>query len=100
MRDLFYSLFGIFGFLGLYFVLSSIFGSYHLGSLHPALSKLVLILGSIAGIRLLYWAYELGELQQRFGAACGAVLAAVVTFQLIQVAAMLGFEVFKKLAKA
>jgi hypothetical protein len=100
MRDLFYSLFGVFGFLGLYFVLSSLFGSFHLGGLHPALSKLALIAGSAAGIRLLYWAYELGELQQRFGAACGVVLAAVVSFQLIQVVALVGFEVVKKLTRA
>ena len=55
--------YGAFGLLGVYFVLSSLFG-YE----------------AVVGGTVLYWAYQLGEQQARWGAGVGAVVLAVVAF--------------------
>ncbi len=59
MRILFYLLFGAFGMLGMYFVLSSLFGYGSVGA------KVFLLGGAAVGGAVLYWAYQLGEQQAR-----------------------------------
>ena len=81
MRSLFYFLYGAFGLLGVSFVLSSLFGYGLVGA------KLFLLGGAMVGGAVLYWAYQLGEQQARWGAGAGAVGLAVVAFQLTQVVA-------------
>lgn len=89
MKIVFYSLYGTFGLLGLYFVASSLFGHFSLGKVSQPAAKSALILAGAAGAALLYWAYQLGELQSRPLAGSGAVLLAFLAFQAILVIARL-----------
>jgi hypothetical protein len=92
MRIVFYCMFGVIGLLGVYFVSSSLYGYYQY--------KIALIAGAIVAAKFLHMAYEVGELQQRWAAGCGLVLAALVSFQAIQVVEMVGVEFLKKLSKS
>ena len=91
LKVLFYVLFGWIGLLGLYFVLTSLFGHFSLWNAHPLAARLVLVVAAALAARILYWAYELGELQGRLGAGIGVVLLAVVAFQLVMMAGALVF---------
>lgn len=82
MKILFYILYGFFALLGLYFVISSFTGHFTLGRGSQGASKVVLLIGALTGGATLYWAYQLGEVQGRGLAGVGAVLLAVVAFQL------------------
>ncbi len=90
MKVNFYCMFGVFGMLGLYFVVSSLFGRYSLGSAPVLVAKLCLVIGAAVGAGLLYWAYQVGEVEGRFGAGTGIVMLAVTSFQLVQVLGMMG----------
>ena len=83
MKILYYILFGLFGLLGAYFVLSSLIGRFNLWDANPLYAKMVLFIAAIVAARLLYWAYQLGEQQSRWGAGAGVILLAVVVFQAI-----------------
>ncbi|HEY3440125.1 MAG TPA: hypothetical protein VGK29_05215 [Paludibaculum sp.] len=83
MKILFYILYGFFGLLGAYFVLSSLAGRMSLGDASQLSAKAVLVIAAFAGGGALYWAYQLGELQGRWLPGIGAVLLAVVAFQLV-----------------
>jgi len=93
MRIAYYVLFGAFGLLGAWFVVSSLFGSFSLGTTPPAFARVSWLLGAVASIALLYWAYLLGETQQRWGAGIGAIVLAVLAFQAVQVLALVGWSV-------
>lgn len=81
MKTLYYILFGFFGLLGVYFVLTSLFGRFNLWDANPLHAKIVLVVAAAVAARLLYWAYQLGEQQGRWGAGVGVVLLAVIVFQ-------------------
>lgn len=83
MKILYYTLFGVFGLLGAYFVLSSLLGRFNLWDANPLHAKIVLVIATAVAARLLYWAYRLGEEEGRWGAGTGAILLAVVVFQAI-----------------
>ena len=85
MKVLFYILYGFFALLGAYFVVTSIAGRFSLGGASQSSAKAVLAAAAIAGGGILYWAYQLGELQGRWLPAIGVVLLAVVAFQLVVV---------------
>lgn len=85
MKLLFYILYGFFGLMGVYFVLSSLAGRFSLGGASQISAKAVLVIAALAGGAILYWAYQLGELQGRWLPAIGVVLLAVVAFQLVVV---------------
>ena len=102
MKILYYILFGVFGLLGVWFVLSSLFGRFSLWDANPLHAKVVLVLAALVALRLLFGAYQLGEIQNRWGAGVGAVLLAVVVFQAVVFAGALvlsgkGLAFFKKL---
>ena len=86
MKVLYYIVFGIFGLLGVYFVLSSLFGHFSLWNAHPLLARLVLLVAAAAALFLFYRAYQLGELQGRWGAGLGMVVLGVVVFQAVMLA--------------
>lgn len=83
MKILYYILFGFFGLLGAYFVLTSLLGRFNLWDANPLQAKIVLLIAAAVAARLLYWAYQLGEQQSRWGAGISVVLLAVVVFQAI-----------------
>lgn len=83
MKILYYILFGIFGLLGVYFVLTSLFGRFNLWDANPLHAKIVLVVAAAVAVRLLYWAYQSGEQQGRWGAGVGVILLAVIAFQAI-----------------
>lgn len=83
MKVVYYTLFGFFGLLGAYFVLTSLFGRFNLWDANPVHAKVVLLIAAAVAARLLYQAYLLGEQQGRWGAGLGVVLLAVVVFQAI-----------------
>jgi len=85
VKILFYILYGFFGLLGAYFVLSSLAGRFSLGAASQLSAKAVLLVAALAGGGMLYWAYQLGELQGRWLPAIGMVLLAVAAFQLVVV---------------
>jgi hypothetical protein len=97
MRVLFYFLYGAFGMLGGYFVLSSLLGRYVLAGAPALVAKLVLVAGAALGCTLLYWAYHLGEIQGRWGAGAGAVLLAVLGFQVVQLLGAVAWGVVTRL---
>jgi putative effector of murein hydrolase len=80
-KILYYVLFGFIGLLGVYYVGSSLFGRFSLWSASPFVARLILIVAAIAAARILYWAYQLGETQQRWLAGAGAVILALLAFQ-------------------
>ena len=86
MKIVFYILYGFFGLLGAYFVLSSLAGRITLGNAGQLSAKSVLLVAATAGGGLLYWAYLLGEVQGRWLPGAGAVVLAVVAFSLVMVA--------------
>jgi hypothetical protein len=88
MKIPFYILYGLFGLLGVWFVASSLVGHYVIDTLPQAVAKSLLLAGAASGGLLLYRAYQVGEVSGRYGAGTGWVLAAVVSFQLIQVLGM------------
>lgn len=96
MRVAFYVLYGFFGLLGAYFVLTSLLGRYSLAGAPPVVARLVLLAGALAGGALLHWAYRLGEVQGRWGAGAGAVLLAVVAFQAVQLLGAVGWSVARR----
>lgn len=83
VKILYYVLYGGFGLLGSYFVLTSLLGRLTFGSASQPAAKCVLLVAAAAGGGLLYWAYALGEQQGRWGAGVGAVALAVVAFSVI-----------------
>ena len=91
MKIAFYILYGFFGILGLYFVLSSLLGRTSLGEADQVTAKLIVMAACTAGAGMLYWAYQLGELQGRWLAGSGAVLLAVLSFQLVIVIGRIAF---------
>ena len=100
MEILYYILFGVFGLLGVWFVLSSLFGRFSLWDANPLHAKVVLVLAALVTLRLLFWAYQLGEIQNRWGA--GVVVLAVLVFQAVVFVGALvlsgkGLAFFKKL---
>ena len=102
MKILYYILFGVFGLLGAWFVLSSLFGRFNLWDANPLHAKVVLVLATLVAASLLYRAYQLGEIQTRWGAGAGAVVLAVVVFQAVVFVGALvlsgkGLAFFKKL---
>jgi hypothetical protein len=97
MRILYYFLFGAFGLLGLWFVMTSLLGHFSLASGAPQwYAKSFLMVGAAIGAGLLYWAYRLGEVQQHWGKGTGAVLCAVLAFQMVQVAGAAGYSIARK----
>lgn len=102
MKILYYVLFGFFGLLGTWFVLTSLFGRFSLWDANPLHARMVLVIAAVAAARLLYWAYQLGEQQNRWGAGTGVVVLAVVVFQAILFLGALalsgkGLQFFKKI---
>ena len=97
MKVLFYTLYGVFGLLGVYFVISSLFGRFTIDPLPEFIAKLFLIVAASAGGFLLYRAYLIGEVEGRWGAGVGTVLLALVVFEVIPVAGMLAGGLVKKL---
>ncbi len=91
MKIAFYVLYGFFGLLGAYFVLSSLFGRLTFGSANQLTAKAVLLAATAAGGGLLYWAYQLGEVQARWLPGIGVVVLAVVAFQIVMVGGRLLF---------
>jgi hypothetical protein len=91
MKIVFYALYGFFGLLGAYFVLSSLLGRLTFGGANQLTAKLVLLAASAAGGGLLYWAYQLGELQGRWLPGIGVVVLAVVAFQIVMVIGRVAF---------
>lgn len=83
MKVLYYVLYGIIAILGLYYVGSSLFGRFILWDANPLVAKIVLLAATIVAARLLYWAYQLGDLQNKWLAGTGAVLLAFLAFQSI-----------------
>lgn len=83
MKVVFYILYGCFGLLGAYFVLSSLAGRMTLGNAGQMAAKSILLVATAAGCGLLYWAYQLGEVQGRWLPGIGAVVLAVVAFQIV-----------------
>lgn len=81
MKLLYYFIFGIFGLIGVWFVLSSLLGKFNLWDLNPFQAKIVLTIAAISAIRLLYWAYQLGEIQGKYWQGIGVILLAVLLFQ-------------------
>ncbi|MCX6614058.1 MAG: hypothetical protein NTW74_24850 [Acidobacteria bacterium] len=96
MKILFYTMFGVIGMLGVYFTASSMFGSYSLGSAPVLVAKLCLLVGALIGLGLLYLAYLVGEVEGRSGAGAALVFAAMVAFQVVQVAGMVASGFVKK----
>jgi len=97
MRLLYYFLFGAFGLLGAWFVLTSMVGHFSLASgAPPWYAKLFLMAGAVIGAAMLHWAYRLGEVQQQWGKGTAAVVCAVLAFQLVQVAGAVGYSVARK----
>ena len=86
MKQLFYALFGTTAGLGGYFFVSSFFGRPSLGGASPWVARGVLLVSALAGTGVLYCAYRLGELEGRWLAGAGAVIAAVLVFQAVMVA--------------
>ena len=97
MKVLFYSLFGVFGLLGAYFVISSLFGRFTIDPLPELAAKLCLLVAACAGGFLFYRAYLIGELEGRWGAGVGMVLLGFVVFEVIPVVGMLAGGLIKKL---
>ena len=85
MKFAFYILFGCFGLLGAYFVLTSLVGRLTFGAANQATAKAMLLVAAATGGGLLYWAYQLGEVDGRWLAGIGAVVLAVVGFQMVMV---------------
>lgn len=82
-KVLFYVLFGFVAILGVYYVGSSLFGRFSLWNAHPVVARVILILAAALGARVLYWAYQIGELQNRWLAGAGAVVLALISFQAV-----------------
>ena len=97
MRLIYYLLYGTFGLLGVYFVLTSLLGRYVLGGAPAPMAKLVLLAGAGLGGGLLYWAYRLGEAQGRWAAGAAMVLLAVLGFQAVQVLGAVAWSVVARL---
>ncbi len=83
MKILYYVLFGFFGLLGGWFVLSSLLGRFSLWNASQLYSKIVLCVAAVIAIVLLYRAYQSGEIEGRWGMGTLWVVAAVVAFQVI-----------------
>lgn len=81
MKILYYILFGFFGLLGVYFVVTSLLGRFNLWDVNQVHAKIILLIAAAFASRLLYWAYQLGEQQSRWGAGVGIVVLAVIVFQ-------------------
>ncbi len=101
MKILYYFIFGIFGLLGAYFVLSSLLGRFNLWDLNALQAKTILAIAALAGVRLLYWAYQLGEVQGKYLQGIAVIILAVLVFQgIIFLGAILfskrSFNFFKK----
>lgn len=101
MKLLYYFIFGIFSLIGAWFVISSLLGKFNLWNLNPFQAKLILTIAAISAIRLLYWAYQLGEIQGKYLQGIAVVILAVLVFQgLILIGAILfskrSFHFFKK----
>jgi hypothetical protein len=85
MKLVFYALFGCIGLLGAYFVLSGVGGRVTFGSASQPVAKAVVLVAAAIGGGLLYWAYQLGEVQGRHLPGIGVVVLALVAFQLVMV---------------
>ena len=81
MKVLYYTLFGLFGLLGFYFVLTSLFGRFNLWGINQLYAKTALLIATGAALYLLYRAWQLGEQQGRWGAGASMVILAVLAFQ-------------------
>lgn len=89
MREAFYTVFGIFGLLGGWFVATSLLGHFRIDPLPVSISKVALVLATALGAALLHRAYAVGELAARPGAGLLWVLAAIGAFEGVLVAAKL-----------
>jgi hypothetical protein len=85
LKVLYYAVFGFVALLGAWFVVTSLFGNFRLWDGNPLYSKLFLLVAAAAAVRLLFWAYALGEQQGRWGAGLGVVVLSMVVFQVIMV---------------
>lgn len=83
IKVLYYIVFGIIAAIGLYFVFSSLFGRYILWNASPVEAKIVLIVATAVACRIMYKAYLLGDVQNRWWAGLGTVLLAMISFQVI-----------------
>ncbi len=81
MKLLYYFIFGVFGLIGVWFVISSLIGKFNLWDLNAFQAKVVLSIAAITAIRLLYWAYQLGEIQGKYWQGIGVIILAVLLFQ-------------------
>lgn len=99
MRVIFYSLYGVFGLLGIYFVLGGLMGHYVVGPLSQGASKVLLVVGAVVGCVLLQRAYQAGEVAGRYGTGTALVVASVVAFQLIQVAGLVVCGIAKRFGR-
>lgn len=81
MKLLYYFVFGIFGLIGAWFVITSLLGRFNLWDLNPLQAKAILIIAALSAIRLFYWAYQLGEIQGKYWQGIGAIILAVLLFQ-------------------
>lgn len=81
MKIVFYLVFGIFALIAAWFVISSLIGKFNLWDLNQFQAKAVLIIASLSAVRLLYWAYQLGEIQGKYGQAIGITILALTAFQ-------------------
>jgi hypothetical protein len=66
IKVLYYIVFGIIAAIGLYFVVSSLFGRYILWNASPVEAKIVLIVATAVACRIMYKAYLLGDVQNRW----------------------------------
>jgi putative effector of murein hydrolase len=82
-KVLYYVLFGFVVILGVYYVISSLFGHFSLWSAPPLVARIILVIAAIAAGRILYWAYQVGEVQNRWLVGAGVVLLALLSFQAI-----------------
>ena len=84
MHILFYFLYGGFGLLGVYFVVTSLLGRFSLAGMPGLPSKALLLAGAGVGVWILYQAYQVGAKQQRWVAGAALVILAVVCCQGLQ----------------
>jgi hypothetical protein len=81
MKLLYYFIFGIFGLMGTWFVLTSLLGKFNLWDLNQLQAKAVLIIAALSAGRVLFWAYQLGEIQGKYLQGIGVIILAVLLFQ-------------------
>jgi hypothetical protein len=95
MQIVFYFLYGGFGLLGIYFVLTSLLGRFSLAGMPELPSKAMLLAGAGVGAWILYQAYLVGEKQRRWVAGAALVILAVVCCQGLQALGAVLYRLFK-----